>query len=46
MAMRDSLDGIEPSSNAGGRPPALKPEHIAVLNDIVTERAQARLQFT
>jgi putative transposase len=39
MATRDRLDGIEPSSNAGGRPQALKPEHIAVLHDIVAERA-------
>jgi putative transposase len=30
--------------NLGGRPRALKPEHIAVLHDIVTERAQASLQ--
>ena len=44
MATRDPLDGAEPSSNAGGRPPALKPEHIAVLHDIVAERAQASLQ--
>ena len=44
MATRDPLDGTEPSSNAGGRPPALKPEHIAVLHDIVTERAQTTLQ--
>lgn len=44
MATRDPLDGTEPSSHAGGRPPALKPEHIAVLHDIVTERAQASLQ--
>jgi transposase len=44
MATKDPLDGIEPSSNAGGRPPALKPEHIAVLHDIVAERAQASLQ--
>jgi len=27
----------QPSGNIGGRPPALKPEHIAVLHDIVTE---------
>ena len=44
MATRDPLDGAEPSSNVGGRPPALKPEHIAVLHDIVTERAQASLK--
>ena len=44
MATRDPLDGTEPSSNVGGRPPALKPEHIAVLHEIVTERAQASLK--
>lgn len=44
MATKHPLDGTEPSSNAGGRPPALKPEHIAVLHDIVMERAQASLQ--
>lgn len=44
MAKKHPLDGTEPSSNAGGRPPALKPEHIAILHDIVTERAQASLQ--
>jgi putative transposase len=43
MATRGPLDGTEPSSNVGGRPPALKPEHIAVLHDIVTERAQTSL---
>lgn len=31
-------------AHPGGRPPALKPEHIAALHDIVTERAQASLQ--
>lgn len=46
MATRAPLDGTEPSSNAGGRRPTLKPEHIAVLHDIVTERAQASLQET
>jgi len=30
--------------NLGGRPRALKPEHIAVLHDIVTGHAQASLQ--
>lgn len=30
MATRDPLDGTEPSINSGGRPPALKPEHIVV----------------
>lgn len=44
MATRDPLDGTEPSSNVGGRPPALISEHIAVLHDIVKERAQASLQ--
>jgi transposase len=44
MVTRHPLDGSEPSSNVSGRPPALKPEHIAVLHDIVTERAQASLQ--
>ncbi|WP_425254411.1 helix-turn-helix domain-containing protein [Janthinobacterium sp. NFX145] len=44
MATKYPLNGTEPSSRAGGRPPALKPEHIAVLHDIVMERAQARLQ--
>jgi len=34
----------KPSSNIGGSPPALKPEHIAVLHDIVTERVQVSLQ--
>ncbi|WP_400189952.1 helix-turn-helix domain-containing protein [Massilia orientalis] len=44
MAVKYSLDGSEPLSYAGGRPPALQPQHIAVLRDIVTERAQASLQ--
>jgi transposase len=44
MATKYPLDGSEPPVNIGGRPPALKPEHIAVLHDIVTERAQASLQ--
>lgn len=44
MATKHPLDGREPSSNVGGRPPALKSEHIAVLHDIVTERAYASLQ--
>lgn len=34
----------QPQASAGGRPPALQPEHIASLHDIVTERAQASLQ--
>jgi putative transposase len=44
MATKYSLDGSESPVNIGGRPPALKPEHIAVLHDIVTERAQASLK--
>ena len=44
MATKHPLDGSEPPVNIGGGPPALKPEHIAVLHDIVTERAQASLQ--
>ena len=43
MATRYSLGSTAPSSIAGGRPPALKPEHIAVLHEIVLERAQASL---
>ena len=44
MATKQSLGSTAPSSSAGGRPPALKPEHIAVLHEIVQERAQASLQ--
>jgi hypothetical protein len=44
MATKHPLDGSAPPVNIGGRPPALQPEHIAVLHDIVTERAQASLQ--
>jgi hypothetical protein len=44
MATKHPLDGTEPSSSVSGRSPALKPEHIAVLHDIVTLRAQASLQ--
>ena len=44
MATKQSLGSTAPSSSAGGRPPALKPEHIAVLHEIVAERAQASLQ--
>ncbi len=33
-----------PPANPGGRPPALKPEHIAALHEIVAEHAQARLE--
>jgi transposase len=43
MATKHPPDA-QPSANLGGRPPALKPEHIAALHDIVTERAQASLQ--
>lgn len=38
------LPDSQPQPNLGGRPPALKPEHIAALHDIVAERAQASLQ--
>jgi putative transposase len=44
MATKRSLDGSGTSVHAGGRPPALKPEHIALLHDFVAERAQASLQ--
>ncbi|NHQ90309.1 IS5 family transposase [Janthinobacterium lividum] len=44
MATKHSLGSTAPSSSAGGRPPELKPEHIAVLHEIVQERAQASLQ--
>ena len=44
MATKRSLDGSDPSVHAGGRPPALKPQHIAALHDILTEHAQASLQ--
>ncbi|WP_157814867.1 hypothetical protein [Janthinobacterium sp. 64] len=44
MATTHPQDGTEPSSSAGGRLPAFKSEHIAVLHDIVIERAQASLQ--
>lgn len=43
MATKHPPDS-QPSASHGGRPPALKPEHIAALHDIVTERAQASLQ--
>jgi putative transposase len=43
MATKHPSDS-QPSINLGGRPPALKPEHISVLHDIVTERAQASLE--
>jgi len=44
METDNPIEDSQPSVNVGGRPPALKPEHIAVLLDIVTERAQASLQ--
>jgi len=44
MATKHPLDGVGSSNNVGGRPPALKPEHIAVLHDIVKQRAQASLK--
>jgi putative transposase len=44
MATKHSLNASQLTVHAGGRPPALKPEHIAVLRDIVKERAQASLQ--
>jgi len=34
----------QPPANAGGRPSALKPEHIAALHEIVAEHAQASLE--
>jgi hypothetical protein len=43
MATKHPRDS-QPLANLGGRPPALKHEHIAALHDIVTERAQASLQ--
>jgi putative transposase len=43
MATKYSPD-VHTSCNRGGRPPALKPEHIKVVHDIVTERAQASLE--
>jgi hypothetical protein len=39
MATKHPPDA-QPPANLGGRPPALKPEHIAALHDIVTERAR------
>lgn len=38
MAMKRSLYGSAPPVHPGSRPPALKPEHIAILRDIVTDR--------
>lgn len=43
MATKSPPDS-QPLGNLGGRPPALKPEHLAALHDIVAERAQASLQ--
>lgn len=43
MATRHSLGSTEHSSSSGGRPPALKPEQIAALDEIVLERPQASL---
>lgn len=43
MATKRSLGGSAPPAHPGGRQPALKPEHIAVLHDIVAEGAQASL---
>jgi putative transposase len=43
MAPKDPTDS-QPQCNLGGRPPALKPEHIVAFHDIVAERAQASLQ--
>ena len=43
MAAQHPSDSQLPG-NHGGRPPTLKPEHIAALHDIVEERAQASLQ--
>jgi transposase len=42
MAAKHPPDS-KPPANLGGRPPALKPEHLAALHDIVAERAQASL---
>jgi transposase len=44
MATKRPLDSSQPPVHAGGRPPALKPEDIAVLRTIVMEQAQASLQ--
>jgi putative transposase len=44
MATKRSLDGSIPSVHHGSRPPALNPEHIAALHDIVTKHPQACLQ--
>jgi transposase len=40
----DRSQNTQSIAHPGGRPPALKPEHLVALHDIVTERAQARLQ--
>ena len=44
MATKHALGSTAPSSSAGDTSPALKPEQIAVLDEIVLERAQASLQ--
>lgn len=43
MATEQRSDS-QPRANPGGRPSALKPEHIAVLHEIVTEHAHASLE--
>lgn len=40
----DRSQNSQSIAHPGGRPPALKPEHLVALHDIVTERAQASLQ--
>lgn len=42
MAAKHYSDS-QPPTNSGGRPSALKPEHIAALHDIISEHAQASL---
>jgi putative transposase len=37
-------EDAQPLANLGGRPPALKSQHLSALHDIVAERAQASLQ--
>jgi transposase len=41
--VRKDQPASQPQTHPGGRPPALKPEHIAALREIVAERAQASL---
>ncbi|NNG25535.1 hypothetical protein [Telluria aromaticivorans] len=43
MARKHPPDSL-PLANRGGRPPALKPEHLSASLDVVAERAQASLQ--